>query len=81
MLFHPFPVAGTIVLMLKCFSYLRPAPEGIMVDCEVDVVHSGKSLALLRGAMRTKDGKLISTCEHDKAAIPNKAGFDRASRL
>ncbi|CZT21200.1 uncharacterized protein RCC_07062 [Ramularia collo-cygni] len=58
-------------------TYLRPAPEGIMVECDVEVVHSGKSLAFLRGSMkRQDDGKLISTCEHDKAAVKIKAGFE-----
>lgn len=57
--------------------YLRPAPEGIMVECDVEVVHAGKSLSLLRGSMkREDDGKLISTCEHDKAAVEIKAGFE-----
>lgn len=58
-------------------TYLRPAPEGIIVECDVEVMHAGKSLSLLRGVMRRQDdGKIISTCEHDKAAVAVKAGFD-----
>ena len=55
---------------------LRPAPEGedLLLVCEV--VQMGKSLALLHGSMkREKDGVLISTCEHNKAAVPTKPGW------
>jgi uncharacterized protein (TIGR00369 family) len=63
-------------------TYLRPAPEGILVECDVEVMHAGKSLSLLRGIMRRQDdGKLISTCEHDKAAVAVKAGFDVPAKL
>ncbi|SMR64193.1 unnamed protein product [Zymoseptoria tritici ST99CH_3D1] len=58
-------------------TYLRPAPEGTLLECDVELMHAGKSLALMRGVMRrADDGKLISTCEHDKAAVAAKPGFD-----
>lgn len=53
-----------------------------MVECEVEVVHAGKALSFLRGSMKQqKDGKLISTCEHDKAAVAIKDGFERPAKL
>jgi acyl-coenzyme A thioesterase PaaI-like protein len=58
-------------------TYLRPAPEGTELECDVELMHAGKSLALMRGVMRrADDGKLISTCEHDKAAVQAKPGWD-----
>lgn len=52
-------------------SYLRPAPEGNIVVCEVEVTQLGRTLSLLRGTMkREDDGALVSTCEHHKAAVP-----------
>jgi acyl-coenzyme A thioesterase PaaI-like protein len=58
-------------------TYLRPAPEGVELECDVELMHAGKSLALMRGVMRrADDGKLISTCEHDKAAVKAKPGWD-----
>lgn len=57
-------------------TYLRPAPEGedLLLDCEI--VHTGKKLALLRGVIkRESDGAVISTCDHDKAAVPTKPGW------
>ena len=63
-------------------TYLRPAPEGTEVLCEVEVMSAGKSLALLRGVMRREvDGALVSTCEHDKAAVATKPGFPAGSKL
>lgn len=53
-----------------------------MVECDVEIVHAGKALAFLRGSMkRQDDGKLISTCEHDKAAVAVKTGFDTPAKL
>lgn len=54
-------------------NYLRPAPEGTEVEMECEVTHAGRSLAFLRGVMkRASDGAIISTCEHNKAAVANK---------
>ncbi|KAK4610198.1 hypothetical protein CLAFUW4_14016 [Fulvia fulva] len=70
-------VNGGVSRSLRC-TYLRPAPEGIDVLCEVEFMHSGRSLALMRGVMKRADnGKLISTCEHDKAYVPSKPGWDK----
>jgi len=55
---------------------LRPAPEGEDILLECEIIQMGKSLALLHGIMkREKDGVLISTCEHNKAAVPSKPGW------
>lgn len=57
-------------------TYLRPAPEGEDLLLECEIVHMGKKLAFLRGALkREKDGAIISMCDHDKAAVPTKPGF------
>lgn len=57
-------------------SYLRPAPEGEDLLLECEVVHMGKTLALLRAVLkRESDGAVISTCEHNKAAVPTKPGW------
>ncbi|KAF2160370.1 hypothetical protein M409DRAFT_70525 [Zasmidium cellare ATCC 36951] len=51
-------------------TYLRPAPEGTICLCECEVMAAGKGLALMRGVIRRElDGKVISTCEHDKAFV------------
>jgi acyl-coenzyme A thioesterase PaaI-like protein len=52
-------------------SYLRPAPVGLEVLCEIEVVAAGKSLSLQRATMkRVSDGAPLSTCEHHKVAVP-----------
>ena len=57
-------------------TFLRPAPEGEACLLECEIVSMGKSLSLLHGAIkREKDGVLISTCVHDKAAVPSKPGW------
>lgn len=57
-------------------SYVRPAPEGIDMLMECEVLHMGRTLALLQGRLkRASDGALISTCEHNKAAVQSKPGF------
>ncbi|CAK4027477.1 Hypothetical predicted protein [Lecanosticta acicola] len=63
-------------------TYLRPAPEGTDVLCEVEVMSAGKKMALTRGVIkRESDGLVYSTCEHDKAAVAAKAGTDVQSKL
>ncbi|KAK3368942.1 HotDog domain-containing protein [Lasiosphaeria ovina] len=48
-------------------TYLRPAPSGAAVLIEAEVVHAGKRLCSLRGAIRrADDGALVATCEHGK---------------
>lgn len=57
-------------------TYLRPASEGTELELETEVVAAGKSLAMLRGVLRqVKDGKPISTCEHNKAHVPTKPNW------
>lgn len=58
-------------------TYLRPAPEGTKLLMECEIVQMGRTTAMLRGILkRESDGAVISTCEHDKAAIANKPGWD-----
>lgn len=57
-------------------TYLRPAPAGEELLLECEVVHMGKSLAMLRALLKRKrDGAIISTCEHNKAAVASKPGW------
>jgi len=57
-------------------TYLRPAPEGEDLLLECEIVHTAKKLALLRGVLRReRDGAVISTCDHDKAAVQSKPGW------
>ncbi|KAK5129624.1 hypothetical protein LTR08_003023 [Meristemomyces frigidus] len=59
-------------------TYLRPAPEGEELLLECDVVHMGKKLAMVKGTLRrASDGAIISTCDHNKAAVPTKPGMPR----
>ena len=58
-------------------SYLRPftLPATCRIECEV--VHHGRLLSLVRGSMKSADGKKVyATCEHHKVqvAIPELAG-------
>ncbi|KAK5163727.1 uncharacterized protein LTR77_010400 [Saxophila tyrrhenica] len=54
-------------------NYLRPAPEGSELELETEVISVGKTLAMTRGTLRrASDGAAISTCEHNKAAVPTK---------
>lgn len=63
-------------------TYLRPAPEGTEVLCEVEVMSTGKTLSFHRGIMRRADtGAIISVGKHDKAAVMIKPGFDKPSKL
>jgi len=57
-------------------TYLRPAPEGEDLLLECEIVSAGNKLALTRGVLkRERDGAIISTCDHDKAAVPTKPGW------
>jgi acyl-coenzyme A thioesterase 13 len=42
---------------------------GEEVTVEVEVVHVGRQQAALRGVVRDKRGRVVSTCEHDKTNI------------
>ncbi|KAK5120230.1 hypothetical protein LTR85_006436 [Meristemomyces frigidus] len=51
-------------------TYLRPAKEGDVLRMECDIVHMGKRLCLLKGAiLREKDGAVVSVCEHNKVNL------------
>ncbi|EMC97471.1 hypothetical protein BAUCODRAFT_54865, partial [Baudoinia panamericana UAMH 10762] len=51
-------------------TYVRPAAEGEDVLMECEICHTGKTLALTRGVLkRERDGAILSTCEHNKAAV------------
>ena len=51
-------------------NYLLPAPEGTDLIVECEVTNAGKSLAMTRGILKRADtGAIISTCEHNKAAV------------
>lgn len=70
-----FWINGGVTRVLTV-TYLRPAPEGEDVLLECDVVHMGKKLALVKGTLkRESDGAVISTCDHNKAAVPSKPGW------
>ena len=52
-------------------SYLRAVPIGTTVRIRSQVLHCGKLLALIQGAMTSVDGKTVyCTCEHHKANVP-----------
>lgn len=60
-------------------TFLRPAPEGIDVLCEVEVMSTGKTLSFHRGVMkRVSDGALISVAKHDKSFVATKPGWKTA---
>ncbi|KAF2479819.1 HotDog domain-containing protein, partial [Neohortaea acidophila] len=51
-------------------NYLRPAPEGMELELEAEVISLGKNLAYTRGLLkRAEDGVIVATCEHTKAAV------------
>jgi acyl-coenzyme A thioesterase 13 len=63
-------------------TYLRPAPEGTELLCEVEVMSTGKSLSFHRGVMKRADnGAIISVGKHDKAAVTTKPGYDSPPKL
>lgn len=47
-------------------TFLRPLPLGASVELSCEVVAKGKKMALLKGTMRTVQGKLCAVCVHDK---------------
>ncbi|KAF2651508.1 Thioesterase/thiol ester dehydrase-isomerase [Lophiostoma macrostomum CBS 122681] len=60
--------SGHVSRTLNC-TYLRPVPGGEKIFVECEIVHAGKRLGLLKGVIKTKDGKVCVTCEHNKAAV------------
>ena len=53
-------------------TYLRPVPPGVY-RVESEVVSAGKSLAHVRGAIVTMDGKVCVSCTHDKYVFTREA--------
>jgi acyl-coenzyme A thioesterase 13 len=60
--------AGHVSRSLIC-TYTRPVPVGTTVRVECEVVAAGKNTALVRGVIRTADGKACVHCAHDKAVF------------
>jgi acyl-coenzyme A thioesterase 13 len=50
-------------------TYLRPVPDGTKCRVECEVVAAGKNTALVRGVIKTMDGKICVHCAHDKAVF------------
>jgi acyl-coenzyme A thioesterase 13 len=48
-------------------TYLRPVPMGMKAIVEAEVVSASKTLANVRGVIKTPDGKPCVTCVHDLA--------------
>jgi acyl-coenzyme A thioesterase 13 len=50
-------------------TYTRPVPVGTKCLVECEVVAAGKNTALVRGVIKTMDGKACVHCVHDKAVF------------
>ena len=48
-------------------TFHRPVPMGVRAIVEAEVVSAGKTLANVRGVIKTPDGKPCVTCIHDLA--------------
>ena len=54
-------------------SYLRAVPIGTTVQILAEVIQCGKTTAMLRGTMRSVDGRVVyATCEHQKIHVPTR---------
>ncbi|OCK77640.1 hypothetical protein K432DRAFT_358252 [Lepidopterella palustris CBS 459.81] len=65
--------SGHVSRTLNC-TYLRPAKLGMKVVIESEVVHLGRRMGVVRGAIRGAEGeegegKVFYVCEHGKAAL------------
>lgn len=49
-------------------TFLRPLPMGTQVFLDCEVLAAGKSMANLKGTMKTGDGQVCVICNHDKVA-------------
>lgn len=54
-------------------TYLRPLPAGSKATVECEVVAAGKNTAMVRGVIKTQDGKIAVFCAHDKAVFKKSA--------
>ena len=60
-------------------SYLRPAPSGTVVRLRCQVMALGKQMCMVRGELRSKDGKKIyCTMEHHKVRVQKSQDAARA---
>jgi acyl-coenzyme A thioesterase 13 len=53
-------------------TYLRPVPPGVY-RVESEVVSAGRTLAHVRGFIKTMDGKVCVSCTHDKHVFQREA--------
>lgn len=53
-------------------TYLRPLPSGTKCTVECNVVAAGKNTAMVKGVIKTLDGKIAVFCAHDKAVFKSK---------
>jgi len=54
-------------------SYLRAIPIGTTVRITSTVMQIGRTMALIRGTMSSRDGSTVyCTCEHHKVAVPTR---------
>jgi uncharacterized protein (TIGR00369 family) len=54
-------------------TYLRPLPAGTKCIVECSVVAAGKNTAMVKGELKTLDGKIGVLCVHDKAVFKPKS--------
>ena len=54
-------------------TYLRPLPAGTKAIVECGVVAAGKNTAMVKGVIKTLDGKVAVFCAHDKAVFKSPA--------
>lgn len=50
-------------------TYLRPIRKGTKVKVEAEVVSVGRTMANVRGVIKTLDGKPCVTCMHDQVIV------------
>lgn len=61
--------AGHVSRAINC-QYLRPAPLGMVLIVECEVVHLGGLLGLITATMKDKKtGNVVATCVHDKVQV------------
>ncbi|KAF8246688.1 hypothetical protein K440DRAFT_328133 [Wilcoxina mikolae CBS 423.85] len=62
--FPPFTNAG------RSITYIRDCPEGTPVIIDSTVVQAGRIMALIRGEIKSPDGKVVYVaCDHNKANV------------
>ncbi|TVY40319.1 hypothetical protein LSUB1_G003185 [Lachnellula subtilissima] len=67
-----FSFLGGVTRSLN-ISYLRAIPIGTTVRITSTVMQIGRTMALIRGTMSSRDGSTVyCTCEHHKVAVPTR---------